>query len=300
MKELGVLEAAQKVGDQKKKDDDGAKKSSRKRPAAATSTTTSNVPERRSSRARMEVSYKEPTMKELESAMAAAIDDDERASGGGTSAGARKGYNPPAPKVGFTPALVLTEGKRDKKTGALIFEDHPEFRPNLTPAQVIRAGSWGGCYFHPKGGKPGVKHPKEGVKIDHKEFPAEWFKGLKPESYRARRYNKSTNKYGVVAGQDQAFWEEKGWIIEQDPRGWFQWYCRFYTGRRSNDDKRQISRWVGVAGTKGRWKTNLCKKCLHANKRWDDVTVSPVVRQTMLHWAYEITEKDVQDVMKRM
>jgi len=66
------------------------------------------------------------------------------------------------------------------------------------------------------------------------------------------------------------------------------------------DDTRQISRWNGVAGVKGRWKTNLCKKCINSNKRWDDVTVSPVVRQTMLHWAYEITELDVQDVMKRM
>lgn len=55
-----------------------------------------------------------------------------------------------------------------------------------------------------------------------------------------------------------------------------------------------------MAGAKGRWKTNLCKKCVYANRRWDDVTVSPVVRQTMLHWAYEITEKDVLDVMKRM
>ena len=66
------------------------------------------------------------------------------------------------------------------------------------------------------------------------------------------------------------------------------------------DDARQISRWNGVAGAKGRWKTNLCKKCVYANKSWNDVTVSPVVRQTMLHWAYEITENDVHAVIKRM
>lgn len=52
-----------------------------------------------------------------------------------------------------------------------------EFRPRLTPKQVIRAGTWGGCYFHPRGGKPGIKHP-QGVKIDHKEFPKSWFEGL--------------------------------------------------------------------------------------------------------------------------
>ena len=68
-----------------------------------------------------------------------------------------------------------------------------------------------------------------------------------------------------------------------------------HRGRRSSDP-----RWVGVAGAKGRWKTNLCKKCVHANKRFDDQTISPVIRQTMLHWAYEITEQDVKDVMKRM
>ena len=76
----------------------------------------------------------------------------------------------------------------------------------------------GGVYFHPRGGKPGVRSPKDGVEIDHKEFPKEWFEGLKPDNYRARRYDKKANKYGVVAGQDQAFWEEHGWIIDQDPR----------------------------------------------------------------------------------
>lgn len=112
----------------------------------------------------------------------------------------------------------------------------------------------------------------------------------------------------VKAGQDQAFWEDKGWIDKQDPRGWFQWYCRFYqgkdgtrgcltvacaafarcchcpltgaavaaaaaahrclptatthvpTGRRTADDARQISRWKGVVGDKGRWVRALCNK----------------------------------------
>ena len=138
------------------------------------------------------------------------------------------------------------------------------------------------------------------VAVTHAEFPKHWFAGLPPDAYRARRYSAERNKYRVKAGQDQAFWEEHGWIIDQDPRGWFQWYCRFFLGRRSADDARQISRWTGVAGAKGRWKTNLCKKCVHANKRFDDQSVSPVIRQTMLHWAYEITEQDVKDVMKRM
>ena len=108
------------------------------------------------------------------------------------------------------------------------------------------------------------------------------------------------NKYKAKCGQTLEDWEGSGWITNHDPYGWFQWYCRFFLGRRSADDARQISRWTGVAGAKGRWKTALCKKCVYANKRFDDQTVSPVIRQTMLHWAYEITEQDVKDVMKRM
>jgi hypothetical protein len=68
-----------------------------------------------------------------------------------------------------------------------------------------------------RGGRPGIKNPG-GVNIDHAEFPADWFAGLAPERYRARRYDKRANKYGVVSGQGQAAWEESGWIIDQDPR----------------------------------------------------------------------------------
>ena len=94
-------------------------------------------------------------------------------------------------------------------------------------------------------------------------------------------------------------WESSGWIIEQDPYGWFQWYCRFYLGRRTEDDERQISRWIGVAGAKGRWKNNLANKVVAAGKQYDDPSVSPVVRQTLLHWAYQLTEKDVVYIGER-
>lgn len=159
---------------------------------------------------------------------------------------------------------------------------------------MIRAGSFGGCYFHPRGGKPGILHPEEGVDIDPTEFPASWFAGLDPVMYASRKYNVPTNKYRVKAGQGQAEWEKSGWITPQDPRGWFQWYCRFYLGRRTQDDARQIGRWSGVAGVKGRWKRTLLNKIVAANVRWDDGDVSPVVRQTLLHWAYEVTQQEVE------
>ena len=53
---------------------------------------------------------------------------------------------------------------RDKKTGKLVFKDHPEFTPNLTPKQVIQAGTWGGCYFHPRGGKQGIRGPQHNAR----------------------------------------------------------------------------------------------------------------------------------------
>lgn len=174
----------------------------------------------------------------------------------------------------------------------LRFADHPEFRPNLTPEQCIRAGIFGGVYFNPIGGKPGTHTTPSGrrkrIDVDHREFPPGWFRGVPESMYLARRYDRRVNKYGVVSGKDQRFWEEKGWIDAQDPRGWFQWYCRFYCGRRTPDDERQIRRWQGVAGEKGRFRTALLNKVRRAGTTNDDHAVSPVTRQTLLHWAYQI------------
>lgn len=150
LKDLGVLDAAKKVSG-KRASSSSTSSSSRKRPAAPA------APQRRSSRPRKDVSYKEPTMKEFEEVAAAA------AAGPSSThaASSRAGYDPPEPELAFTPSLVVPasdedEGgvdvTRDGKTGALVFRDHPEFRPNLTPKQVIRAGSWGGVYFHPRWG----------------------------------------------------------------------------------------------------------------------------------------------------
>ena len=60
---------------------------------------------------------------------------------------------------------------------------------------------------------------------------------------RRGEYDESVNRFGVKCGGSLAMWESKGWISEQDPYGWFEWYCHFYSGRRSTDDDRQISRW---------------------------------------------------------
>jgi hypothetical protein len=167
----------------------------------------------------------------------------------------------------------------------LRFVDYPDFRPNLTPEQCIRAGIFGGIYFNPIGGKPGVI--SDSIDININEFPRSWFKGLDTSMYLARKYDKNVNKYKVVAGMNQEYWERKGWIHPQDPRGWFQWYMRFYMGRRTEDDRRQIDRWKKLCGERGRWRLYLLNR-IRENGGIDNKTDYPRIRQTLLHWAFEI------------
>lgn len=157
--------------------------------------------------------------------------------------------------------------RRNKQTNRIDFGiGYENFTPVYTPAQCIKAGIFGGIYFNPRGGKEGTLG--RDVAIDAKEFPAAWFRGLRMDQYASRKYDAKRNKYGVKAGMDQAYWERHGWIHPQDPRGWFQWYCRFYLGRRTEDDARQIARWLSCVK---RWRPR-------GNK-------SPVIKQTLLHWA---------------
>ena len=177
--------------------------------------------------------------------------------------------------------------------GKLHFADAPDFLPALTPAECIAKGIFGGCYFHPRGGKPGVFGRE--VAVTASEFPSDWFANVPDAMYSSRKYHVPTNCYGVKSGFGQKEWESKGWIHAQDPRGWFQWYCRFFCGRRSHDDARQIQRWAACAGSSGRWRNQLCGAVAKASSRFDDRKVSPVIRQTLLHWAYELSVADYEE-----
>ena len=234
------------------------------------------------------------------------------------------------------PSMVAPHDGIKGADGRLHFADAPDFLPTLTPAECIRKGVFGGCYFNPKGGKPGIFGRE--VNVSHQEFPSAWFKDLPETLYLSRRYNVATNCYKVKSGFGQREWESKGWIhvqvpcaclslltlcpnelvlhshasirftlddvfsrvavlfcIRQDPRGWFQWYCRFFCGRRSHDDERQIQRWAACASMRGRWRNQLCGAIAKASKHADDASVSPVIRQTLLHWAYELTNADFDE-----
>ena len=165
------------------------------------------------------------------------------------------------------------------------------FRPNRSPEEVMRAGAFGGTYFRTISSSV----TKQTYKDQWKELPETWTKGLNAPRVLSRpwdKYDVAVNKYGAKCGQTLEDWQSNGWMSHHDPFGWFQWYCRFFMGRRCDDDERQIGRWLKCCGPTGRWKSNLCGKVVIAQASYDDASVSPVVRQTLLHWAYELTEED--------
>lgn len=173
---------------------------------------------------------------------------------------------------------------RRRADGTLNFGvDFSEFRPNLSPAQVFKAGVFGGTYFRPiTSGVTGKSY-----KNAHREFPTSWFRGLDVDAQVASpRCNVQLNRYGVRSGTSLAYWESKGWIKPQDPYGWFQWYCRFYCGRRSADDQRQIDRWSKIAGPNGRFYKRLSNMVENARGK-EKENVSPVIRQLLLQWAVD-------------
>lgn len=185
--------------------------------------------------------------------------------------------------------------------GTFYFEDFPLFLPNKSPEEMIREGSFGGSYWRP------LKSKRLGIVIegDWKELPPAWIEGLDVQKHLNNpEYDPHVNKYHVACGQSIEEWEASGWIMhEYDVRGWFQWYCRFFQGRRCPDDDRQVSRWRKCVGPTGRWKRMLLKAYLKQGVRdvFDDGEdedtreVSPVMHQTCHHWAYEIKQHDLDE-----
>ena len=137
---------------------------------------------------------------------------------------------------------------------------HEEFNPELTPKQMLDLGVFGGKYM-----------------TDCKnEFPEEWFYNAKLSRLKK---DINLNFYKVDASLPLSIWFNKGWIYQEDPRGWFQWYCRYYMGRRiDQEDSRQIKRWKGIKRHLGAVKKNCTEKDLNCRKKQ---------RQALLHWAYD-------------
>ena len=188
--------------------------------------------------------------------------------------------------------------KPKKVNGEDFFSDYPEFRPNLTPREMFKLGSFGGTYWRP------IKSKFYDIELknQHKKYPKSWWKDI-PDDHLTRPFNKydvKINKYGKKVGTTLKFWEDKGWMREQDPYGWVQWYCEFYLGRRTKDDVRQIDRWKKLAGPNGRFRKWLVTQILKkgTKKQWNDHSISPAIRQTLQHWAYKLKKKDFDKEVK--
>ena len=201
-------------------------------------------------------------------------------------------------KIGEGPVPTRNE------LGEYVFPDYPDFRPNLSPKEVLQMGSFGGTYFRPiKSGCTGITYGKE----VHEELPQDWLAGMNIKlAVASPTYRTSINRYKVKCGGDLEMWESSGWMRDSDPYGWFQWYCRFFQGRRCSDDDRQISRGLQCMGPKGRWRSTLSGKIADSIKgsrtveiACEDYKISPVVRQTLQHWGYRVNARDLIAYRKR-
>ena len=137
----------------------------------------------------------------------------------------------------------------------------PRFTPDLTPKEMLALGVFGGTY----------------MTDCTDEFPSDWFTDAKlsPDGKK----HKELNCFGVNASQPLSVWQKKGWIHPADPRGWFQWYCRYYMGRRlPQEDDRQIRRWKAIV----RHVTQIRNNCEPGN-----LSCRPRQRQAVMHWAYD-------------
>ncbi len=133
------------------------------------------------------------------------------------------------------------------------------FEPDLTPKQMLELGVFGGVYMRDC--------------VD--EFPKDWFVSAK---FASDGRDSQLNYFGINASQSLAEWQRKGWIYHEDPRGWFQWYCRYYMGRRCPDDERQIKRWKAM-------KRHIAQVRTHCQS--GDELCRRKQRQALLHWAYD-------------
>ena len=177
-----------------------------------------------------------------------------------------------------------------------IFKEFPNFKPNLSPKEIFQLGSFGGTYWRPIYSSITNKNYKN-IHLQS-NYPDDWWysnpkfdnKNFLTNSWD--NYDVTINRYGVKVGQTLEAWEEKNWITKFHPYGWVQWYCDFFIGKRSIDDKRQIKRWLGLASERGRFRKWLITIILKKKSKWDDETISPKIRQTLQHWAYQLTKLD--------
>lgn len=133
------------------------------------------------------------------------------------------------------------------------------FQPHYSPSEMLAMGVFEGKYCNDC----------------RDELPAEWFESAKIGD----KADPKLNHFGVKSRQPLSVWRKKGWIIGPDPRGWFQWYCRYWLGRRlPGVDEVQIKRWRAFSRHAGQ---------VRANCDPGDVFCRPRQRQALLQWSYD-------------
>lgn len=167
----------------------------------------------------------------------------------------------------YKPGLKITVKDKMQSGYSYVLEEpvgkhfHPDFKPALTPAQMLKKGVFEGKYLNDC----------------TSEFPKEWFEISK--KHRSLKADPTLNAFKIKSRQTLQVWQKKGWIIDPDPRGWFQWYCRYYLGRRIPEvDAQQIKRWKAFT----RHLAQVKKNCEPHN-----LDCRPKQRQALLQWAYD-------------
>ena len=161
-----------------------------------------------------------------------------------------------------------------------------DFYPLLSPREVIERGAFGGCYFG--------MFIEEYTNYDYNSLFDYHFDGLDTSLYEGETYKPRLNKFKVRSGMDYNYWKEMKWMHEDDPYGWFEWYCKYTQGRRHEDDDRQIRRWQDFCGVNGRWRKRIYKRMIETGN-WN---VSPRIQQSLLHWGYEVNMLDFEQYVK--
>ena len=171
------------------------------------------------------------------------------------------------------------------------------FTPNITPEEMFAGGAFGGGFFTDT-----YSHVLRAPLASSSVLPTLPFTFSDQDAARLLTNGEpdgEVNRFGVRAGQSLQEWEKAGWIWSGDPRGWAEWYVRFWAGRRCEDDERQVRRWLKVAGPTGRFKRALLKKVQQSGRRdaLRDEDVGRVLRQCLWQWGYELTESEYDRAM---
>ena len=160
------------------------------------------------------------------------------------------------------------------------FYNEPEHRPYYLEERVnqnLWASRFGSIYLDCVRAEPPFRMEGvwNGITVSIEWVPKDWFTRAKLCS---ERHDAKMNFFGVNASQSLSEWRRRRWIYHEDPRGWFQWYCRYYLGRRCPDDERQIRRWKAIR----RHAAQIRKHCEPG-----DLKCRPRQRQALLNWAYD-------------